>query len=119
MTNTDAVLRYTDLDGSAAYGVVWSPGPLPNTIWVLDEPGSSRAVPVRVPVKPGEVYRRVEWDLQEFVLKRHGQWLVRSSPEVWEGYLQVTRVSLAHAPKLPAKLWHAALASSEQLELVA
>jgi len=34
-------MNYTDARGNLATGVVWSPGPLPGTVWVLPEAGAS------------------------------------------------------------------------------
>jgi hypothetical protein len=41
-------MDYTDTAGNPATGVVWSPGPLPGTVWVLPESGASTAVVVHV-----------------------------------------------------------------------
>lgn len=121
MTNTEysePTFRYTTLDGMTAYGVVWSPGPLRNTVWVLAESGASTAVVVRVPVKPGETYRQIEWDLNEYVTKRHGSYAT-CTPALAAMSLQLTRIYMAGAPKMAPKTWRAALAHAEQLELIA
>lgn len=117
MTNTDALLSYTALDGSPARGVVWSPGPLRHTVWVLAESGSAEARVVRVPVKAGETYREVGWDFDAFVTSRHGSYAL--NPMYRPACVQTARVVMSHAPQLPPKLWRAALDAGEQLALVA
>lgn len=107
-------LSYVDLDGNEAEGVVWSPGPLRHTLWVQLAAGGAEAVVVRVPVKPDEVYRQVEWSLDEYVQKRQGSWL-KPEHAAWERALQLTRLDLARAPQLPRKHWRAAVPSLDSL----
>lgn len=115
-------LEYNALDGSAARGVVWSPGPLPQTFWVLPESGASSAVVVRAPARPGKPYCEVAWDFYEHVVDRHGSavkqrgqvvkspGLLATDPSYRESCVQATRLAMAHAPRMSAKLWKAAAA---------
>jgi hypothetical protein len=56
-------MKYTATDGVLEYGVVWSPGPLAGTVWVLPYSGApqrtARVVHVekREQVPPGELNR--------------------------------------------------------------
>jgi hypothetical protein len=105
-----SLLSYTALDGSAAQGVVWSPGPLPKTVWVLPESGSpaSDAVVVRLDGGPVGLHKQVTWDFQKEVLRRHGS--IANNPSYHEITRQTTLIALSNAPALPTKLWKAATA---------
>lgn len=50
------VIEFDALDGTRATGEVWSPGPLHDTLWVIDPAGRARVVKV-----PPESAREVEY----------------------------------------------------------
>jgi hypothetical protein len=93
-------MEYTDTDGNAATGEVWSPGPLAGTVWVLPFSGAPSSMARVVNVR-----KRVE---------------IPRSGKDWPGWRaaagrgdigrQAAYLSDMHyAPKLPAALWHSAL----------
>jgi hypothetical protein len=96
-----------------ATGVVWSPGPLPGSLWVLPRSGapSSEAVIVKYDADEDRWFR-AGFDLEKFVIDRHGSWL-KPDNSAWPGYEQMARHALRNAPELPSKLWRKALAGGE------
>jgi hypothetical protein len=84
-------MEYVDEHGQPAYGVVWSPGPMPGTVWVLPESGASKSSALVVKVASG---RQVPHAAVQ-------QYLERYLPD----YLNRFR----YAPRLPNKAWHDAI----------
>lgn len=52
---TPAPFRYRALNGSDTTGEVWSPGPLANTLWVLDAGGGAHVVYLPPGGEPHEI----------------------------------------------------------------
>lgn len=105
-------MNYTDSNGNPATGVVWSPGPLPGTVWVLPEPGASsdRAVVVRV-AKRQEVTAdkvtaiRARWDFDLYATE--ADVAKRLAPKDWHaalGFVPAERVQTFEANDAPTLL---------------
>jgi hypothetical protein len=96
-------MDYTDTAGNAATGVVWSPGPLPGTVWVLPYSGApqrtARVVSVqwRRQVDPDKLNRHMS--TYEDNANRYGR------DERQGAWLDMFR----NAPRMAPKLWHSAL----------
>jgi hypothetical protein len=113
-------IKYWGLDHELAAGVVWAPGPLPSTVWVLPESGarSIDAVVVHLPKDPAQFKRPVparELGLYEVPY-------VASTPVGWQqvtqarwqytevpgqSLAQIDRMIAQHAPELPGPAWRA------------
>jgi hypothetical protein len=109
-------MNYTDTAGNPATGVVWSPGPLPGTVWVLPHSGASASEARVVHVRKREEVDNAEriWWLK----KPEGY----TSPDCW-ALLQPAGIPTDATPieiaahrqafndgrGLPPKDWHAAL----------
>lgn len=109
-------MNYTDTDGNPATGIVWSPGPLPGTVWVLPEAGasSSRAVVVhvrrRVQISPRAVDKHIR-DARATIKDAHGfvhrTWDMGGTSDLI--YRAAHRQAFNDGRGMPAKDWHAAL----------
>ena len=85
-------MDYTDTDGNPATGVVWSPGPLPGTVWVLSHSGASASEACCV-----DISKRTQVT-DEDVARRRGHW----------NFDHYAREGNADR-RLSTKDWHAAL----------
>lgn len=115
-----ASVRYLDTAGDVREGVVWSPGPLLASLWVLPRSGapSSEAVVVRVPRKPGEDYREEAWDFEAHVVAKRGVKTWYGGEKVLPGinYERAIRAEMAEmsrAPRMSPKWWRAATEPTE------
>lgn len=85
-------MNYTDTAGNPATGVVWSPGPLPGTVWVLPRSGASASEARVVSVRKGSEINA------ETVARRRAVWNFDHSAHESDS-----------ERRLPPKDWHAAL----------
>lgn len=109
-------MRYTDLEGQTATGTVWAPGPVANSVWVIEdghcprEPGS--AVVVKLP--KGKVDGAQEINRWGHPAHEHDDG--RSCSDAmclyglsWPLRDHVIRRGYRYAPKLSEKVWRAAV----------
>lgn len=115
-------MRYTSLTGTARTGTVWSPGPLANSLWVLDD---ATGEPVVVKAPKGDVGAAHEcaYALPARNVDRWGVTWVHKVRDRRTGMMRADSVAVVdyrHAPKLSEKVWRAAVGDQcEQLELTA
>jgi hypothetical protein len=93
-----------------ATGIVWSPGPLPQTVWVLPHAGASGdlAVVVHAPTSTRPDWHRVEYAPPTFT----APWRMRDAETEarWCAEREAEHYRAAHhAPPLPPKVWRMAL----------
>lgn len=109
-------MEYVSESGNTVTGVVWSPGPMAGTVWVLPESGAAASTAVVV-----HVAKRVQ--LPEHVVREHtimgprdykGRLKANPSPEeVRDDYRQ----RFKHAPKMSRKVWTDALGYDPKTEV--
>lgn len=115
-------MNYTDTAGNPATGVVWSPGPLPGTVWVLPYSGASaseaRVVHVRRKVQIRDVPRAMHRhvldtfkDAQGFSVPGFRAPLFSDGipANAYPVDIAAHRQAFNDGRGLPAKDWHAAL----------
>lgn len=109
-----ATIEYRTNDGDVATGVVWSPGPLPGSLWMLPRSGASsaEAFVVKVPRKDGEEYAVVAYDFESYREQRHGR--VTYGTTLWLRQCQATQIAMSCAPRLNVKAWRAATSGAYQ-----
>jgi hypothetical protein len=109
-----------------AEGIVWSPGPAAQTVWVLPYSGASQSEAVCVhaptPKRPfwyresapwgtAETFSRVTWrhEARPVTMAETLAHITAPRYSVKAGEAQMYRQAMAHAPQLPRKTWYAAL----------
>lgn len=129
-------MHYMSLNRESRTGTVWCPGPLPNSLWVLDD--ETRA-PVVVKVKSGKVENACEtskwsiarghqalaglYDPNPLWGDQYRAW--RRDEHTGEHFVpnwardHVARMFFRHAPALREKVWRAAVGDQCQLEIEA
>lgn len=114
-------IEYWGLNHELTKGVVWAPGPLPSTVWVLPESGarSADAIVVHLPRDQAKNKRPIpERELEPYEVP-----YVAATPVGWtqvptghrwtyqhvisQHLAQLDRIEAQHAQQLPAKDWRA------------
>lgn len=120
----DPTITYVDHDGNEQTGVVWSPGPVASSLWVLPYSGaaSSEAIVVKLPTGARPHNHAVAWSLDSEIERRHGAYYARNylsrDPAALADALLSVYSDMSHAPELAPKHWRAATAGAQQLALV-
>jgi hypothetical protein len=124
-------MRYTSANDQVRHGAVWSPGPVANSVWVIDD---ETGEPVAVRIPHGDVSKAHQDNsgyMGEQVLSGeltaagalpYGGRIIRfrDTADILARRAQENRLKLRYAPKLPEKVWRAAVGDQcEQLELTA
>jgi hypothetical protein len=104
-------MDYTAADGTPARGEVWSPGPLPGTVWVLPYSGASASEAVVVHVRKRSEVDDVERAKQRAMsTMRHGLgYAINVNPTRELEVRAAHRQAFNDGRGLPAKDWREAL----------
>jgi hypothetical protein len=99
-------MKYTATDGVLDYGIVWSPGPLAGTVWVLPYSGAPQRTARVVHVERREQVPGHELNRAMERVERATDDLGRARPEYRRAaYLKI----FSHSARMSKRIWQDAL----------